>query len=233
MKNKILYALLVLIAIFLLSCRTMSLNQTAENLKKGKGESLFTPNVGIFIYNPFLLPYIGDAFINLGFQQRFGLTDSIELQFKSDLILMFPLPEIIIFTDFGFKFNIYEKNKFNIAVIPYVGWFAGDGNGPINGPTTGFKFIISGYNEKYKNSPYFGSIIQFKKDILYNYYHENLLDLELGLSIGFEKNKNVITRNEFTISSNFSFNHKSHSGFIGISCAYTISVGGNYFLKKK
>ncbi|HBD93175.1 MAG: hypothetical protein A2015_01350 [Spirochaetes bacterium GWF1_31_7] len=239
MKNKILYALLVLIAIFLLSCRTMSLNQTAENLKKGKGESLFTPNVGgIFIYNPspYSMPYIGDAFISLGYQQRFGLTDLIELQFKHDIILMFPLPEIISYTDFGVKFNLYEKDKFNIAIIPYSGWFGGNGNRPITGPTTGFKFLVSGYNDKFKNSPYFGSIIQFKKDIVYFEYNQNyeyLFDLDLGLSFGCEINRKVITRHEFSISSNISFNNNASLGLIGVSCAYNISVGGDYFFKKK
>ena len=138
--------LCILFTIIFFSCRTMGLNQTAETLNNGEMESTFIGGAGISMGSH--SAYIPWFLLKTGFQQRFYIYDSIEIQlfilneisifpFYSDTSYIFFLSNYLKISP---KFGLFKDQKSSVAMLPLIGVYNQfyHNNFVYLGPTTGF-----------------------------------------------------------------------------------------------
>jgi hypothetical protein len=260
--NFIFFALII--SIFILSgCRTMTLNQTGENLKARTGESTF--NVGLSLdVADFGKPGFG---LLAGFQQRFGLTDAIEYQFRLDMqghtvTHNYPRPGSFNFLDTGPKFRLFKLQGNALSIQPYMGLYGGWSyqdlftSAYFLGPVSGFRLIGSNKLANHNNTTiYYGLQVESKHDIFslandmpnsLNYLYiarVPFIDCDTGMVFGVEIVNKFIFRHE--ISTGFSFNPvfeyntvlKRIEGikmnYMFFTFAYAFGFGGEYSLTGK
>lgn len=216
--------LFVLILIFFnFNCKTMQLNQTGEIIDKSKKESAFSGGVAFMGISPNnLSSLVPSASINLGFRQRFGISDNVEIQIKANSEIsagwMFSL---LLENHNTFyispKFKLFSNDNTDISILPHFGvsfvlstnnrgFQVGLIDHSILGigvePQIGFSFIVS--KEAYKNF-YCGFIVNMREDFSKFYWSLQLplVDLDLSFNIGWEDVGKVIYRHEFSFFTNF------------------------------
>ncbi len=227
MRKKINLSCVLFIIILIFSnfnCKTMQLNQTAEIIGKNKKESMFTGGAGAngtIVSSNIKSPPLPAGMVNLGFQQRFGITTKIELQLKirSDLAMGGIYQNFLFENHNAFyfipKFNVYSNKKTYISLLPHLGLSLSIMNTSRIGflipstslttgiePQIGFSFIAS---HNFSKKLYYGVIINFKEDFTKFYFEDSkpFFDMDLSFSVGWEDKQKVISRNEFTFFTNF------------------------------
>ncbi|HOV13722.1 MAG TPA: hypothetical protein PK771_05520 [Spirochaetota bacterium] len=214
--------ILILIC-FNFNCKTMQLNQTAEIIEKNKKESAFSGGVVIMGISPNNLSgLMPSAFINLGFRQRFGISEDVEIQIKGSSEISAGWMFGVLLENHNVfyvspKFKLFSSDYTNVAILPHFGvslvvstTFRGFQLGVIGGsilglgiePQIGFSFIAS--RNSIKNI-YWGFIVNMREDFSKFYWSLQLplVDLDLSFNIGWEDRKKVIYRHEFSFFTNF------------------------------
>jgi hypothetical protein len=229
------YILMIFVVLF--GCRTLSLNQKAETIKKTEIEVSGTANVGAghSFFTPYLITYI---YLSTGIQYRYGVSDNAEFQFKMDLNFNTPLysyhklepylPGGELYYENTFKLRSYKGLNSNFSFLPYFGILFGMDYakvkyyGPSFGITTGLKLIGD-----YKNF-YYGFPMGVKFYPLATYYPE----IEAGFSLGGEYiYKDIfVLRNEFSLL--FGIMKFEPESFT-LTAAYSLAVGKRFSKKQK
>ncbi len=225
------YILLIIVALTLINCRTMSINQTAETLKPKELETTFSCDLGASFSE------IGGFNFGMKLDQRIGLKENLEMQIRlessvSSLIYYYPqIPNISNFLDVGIKAQVLNKSGHHLALLPFMGIYGG-WSGSFNGskygmlgPDVGLKIIGSydidkKFGKEETNSIYYGLSMETKYNFLalnrtYEAIRSNYItpvampDFDLGVSLGWEskfksKNNNyIVLRHEVCFSSSF------------------------------
>lgn len=249
--------LFVVIIIACASCRTTTLNQTADTLVKGKAESTFTAALGVCVADS-----AGPEAL-IGVQQRFGLAEYLEMQFRFELagrmlIYGIPIGAAHGFLDFGPKVKLFQKKNHAISISPFFGIYGGwdfynQGTNGLFGILSGFRFIAS---YKFINLPsdtlFYGFTLNLKNDLLSidkisksinfgNITSIPFLQIDSGLSFGIESKKMIIHRHEFVFGFSFvttlkyspNYNNiiSSSVNNFSISIAYGFTIGNEYSLQ--
>ncbi len=174
-KVNLKWIVLFIVSISILTgCRTMQLNQDGKTLGKGMFES--AAGVGVAIVGGILYPSGLAPNINVEFQQRFGVGEKTEVQFKihNDFTGMIAPPygqgcssqnEI----DFAVKVNTYDKNGYAFSLLPIVGCAFGISTSyPYKG---GIPLYIGQYNYPFYINPNAGlALIGSKSGLKNNFY---------------------------------------------------------------
>jgi hypothetical protein len=209
--------LLGLLLSFLPSCRTMMLNQTAETLQAGSGESSFSLSGGVATNT------LGTAgpYLQGGYRQRWGITGRVELQLVSDVNFFMSIHDVYDFVylyarvncDAGVKCKLFSIQGHTMALIPYAGiyggfgrwWFRPDG---FLGPYAGVKWV--GSYRLARNSTvafYYGLMFELSEDLLSLRHtipavsggyqaRAPLLDSNIGLVVGWQVYKSITSKKE-------------------------------------
>ncbi len=171
MKKLLLPALTIYLSIFLLfSCRTTSLNQTAEVLPQGTHEVVGTAGTSV------ALTYNLPAFItNIGVQTRHGVNGMMEYQTISEVGLYFePIKnytEISTVFDNQFKFKLHEDDIKRASIMFSFGTeslFSNFYKYSLS-YTTGFKFV-GDYKTSENTRFYYGPRLSITGGVFYSYF---------------------------------------------------------------
>ena len=182
-KVNLFWILFVSVLIFFnFNCKTMQLNQTAKIIDKNKKESTFSGGVGFMGISPNnLSSLMPSAFINLGFRQRFGISENMEIQIKGSSEIFAGWMIGLLFENHNTfyvspKFKLFSRDNTDISILPHFGvscvlsttnrgFQLGIIDHSILGigiePQIGFSFIAS--REATKNV-YWGFIVNMRED---------------------------------------------------------------------
>lgn len=212
----------------------MQLNQTAEIIGKNKKESAFSGGVGIMGISPNNLSSImPSAFINLGFRQRFGISDNVEIQIKASSEISAGWMFGVLLENHNViyvspKFKLFSNDYTDVAILPHFGAslvVSTTGRGFQLGiiehailglgiePQIGFSFIVS---RKSIKDVYWGFIVNMREDFFKFYWSLQLplIDLDLSFNVGWEDRNKVIYRHEFSFFTNFDLSLNKQTRYI-------------------
>lgn len=222
----------------MVGCRTLSLNQKGETIKRSDIEISGTADLGVGVINT--LNWITYFYTSSGMQFRYGITENMEFQFKMNLYIDMPFfgldkssyyPGGEYYYENSFKFRTFKGNNSNLSILPYFGYTLGVDYtkllyyGPSFGLTTGLK-IIGDYKDFYYGFPIGIKYYPFIQSI-----YRVPIEVETGFSFGVEYNyrEKLIVRNEFSLMVGFI---KVTPDTFSITAAYSLSVGKRFPKKK-
>lgn len=261
MKIRQLLTILTALLIMTGCSRTMMLNQTATTLDKGEKETAGSAASGVTVAG-----FVPGPLLALGLQHRVGLRENLEFQFRFESNCHFIPTGAFQFTnhaDWYFKLRALNAKKIQLSFLPYFGikqhigitdppstWSPTEKSklGLGVGPTFGLKTVISHDLPGKKVSIYYGAGLDISENLLLlanlyesSGYSSNLpfMDLTIGLSMGFELPRRVVTRHEFGLSVYFDLAtvYSPQEGLLknitmdGLPCytfSYMFAIGGRY-----
>ena len=188
-KVNLKWIVLFIVSITILTgCRTMQLNQDGKTLGKGMFES--AAGVGAAVVLGVAYPWSIAPDINVEFQQRFGVGEKTEVQFKvhNDFAAMGALNNGFGFSqqneiDFSVKVNVYEKNGYAFSLLP----FGGVAFGLVNTAEPSKGGIIISYRDR--KLPFFINpntglaFIGSKSGLRYNFYWGGTINISPNVTL--------------------------------------------------